>query len=103
MADDELIPRQWTGVIRTADDANHVAYIIPTGTADDAATPGEPRLPDAPARDRRRPQRGDDAELAGFARRHPRLCRGEYRGRALPSPAFIGAAGSHDGPIDQSR
>jgi heme-degrading monooxygenase HmoA len=40
MADDELILRKWTGVIRTADEGKYVAYISQTGTADYAATPG---------------------------------------------------------------
>lgn len=40
MADETLILRKWTGVIRTADEVDYVAYIEGTGTADYAATPG---------------------------------------------------------------
>lgn len=40
MSDETLILRKWTGVIRTAEEADYVAYIEGTGTADYAATPG---------------------------------------------------------------
>lgn len=40
MADGNLILRRWRGVIRTADEAEYVAYIDRTGAADYAATPG---------------------------------------------------------------
>jgi hypothetical protein len=40
MAEDLLILRKWTGVIRTADEAAYVGYIEGTGVADYAATPG---------------------------------------------------------------
>lgn len=40
MIGETLILRKWTGVIRTADEAEYVAYIEGTGTADYAATPG---------------------------------------------------------------
>jgi heme-degrading monooxygenase HmoA len=40
MSETSLILRRWTGVIRTADEADYVAYIDRTGTADYAATPG---------------------------------------------------------------
>jgi heme-degrading monooxygenase HmoA len=36
----DLILRKWTGVIRTADEDEYVAYITATGTADYASTPG---------------------------------------------------------------
>ena len=36
----DLILRKWTGVIRTADEDEYVAYITATGTADYARTPG---------------------------------------------------------------
>lgn len=35
-----LILRKWTGVIRTADETDYIAYIDGTGAADYAATPG---------------------------------------------------------------
>jgi heme-degrading monooxygenase HmoA len=36
----DLILRKWTGVIRTADEDEYVAYIAATGTADYAGTAG---------------------------------------------------------------
>lgn len=40
MTDEILILRKWSGVIRTTDEADYVAYIDGTGMADYAATPG---------------------------------------------------------------
>jgi len=40
MANEDLILRKWTGVIRTADEAGYQAYIVATGLSDYAQTPG---------------------------------------------------------------
>lgn len=40
MSDAMQVLRRWTGIIRTSDEAEYVAYITATGTADYAATPG---------------------------------------------------------------
>jgi heme-degrading monooxygenase HmoA len=40
MADETLILRKWSGVIRTADEATYLAYVIATGGGDYDSTPG---------------------------------------------------------------